>query len=737
MQSILWFVSRVLGTQPVSDSRRTRSKSHPLAGRWCGVERLEARELLSVTAGPIERPATLADLPQAALEAISTSIGRDQPGFTVASLNQQAKLTGSDRKPGDDFGYTVAISGDTVVIGAPWADVSGHADQGAVYVFVKPAGGWGTMTQTAKITATDGAAGDHFGWSVGVSGDTIVVGSPAAATAGGAGQGAAYAFSRAGGVWGQAKKLYASDGGLGAMFGYAVAISGTTALVGAEDATVNGNPSQGEAYIYDLPNLTGPVVTETIRFSAPDGYSWTHFGNAVAISGDTAVVGAIGASTVNASWTGAAYVFVKPDTGWSDLIGGAKLSNLGAKSNDNIGASVAISGSTIVVGATQHGSSGFGAAYLFTQPAGGWIDCSPTVTLSASDISYVADFGASVGISGDSVIVGAPNVKVGTQSNQGAAYVFDKPASGWTPTMTESGRLTASDGILGDNFGSAAAIDGGTAVVGARSDDGVGSGYVYTTAQAAPVVTGISPTSGPTTGGTKVTITGTGFSGATAVKFGTTAAASYTVDSATQITAVSPAGSGTVDVRVTNATGTSATSTADRFTYVAAANVDLRVTVAGPMFAMLSNTSKNIVYTFTLTNKGPVTATGITLIHTPTLETGVTVTSVVPSAGSYSDATGVWTVPSLAKGAKVTLTVTLTGSASTPKSGHVSDKLAVTGADQKLTNPADDSAQKSTTVKSKIKALASVQAVSVKDALFQAGSWCEEAATRLSRLRLR
>ena len=195
-----------------------------------------------------------------------------------------------------------------------------------------------------------------------------------------------------------------------------------------------------------------------------------------------------------------------------------------------------------------------------------------TAKLTASDGAVGRlSFGVSVSISGNTVVAGAEIAKVNGNLDQGAAYVFTEPASGWT-NMTQTAKLTASDGTEFDCFGSGVSISGNTVVVGALEKTVGGNQYqgaAYVFAVPAPTVTRLSPTSGPTTGGTSVTITGTNFTGVTAVDFGTVAARSFTVNAAgTQIVATSPADSaGTVYVTVTTASGTSAISSAEKFTF--------------------------------------------------------------------------------------------------------------------------------------------------------------------------
>jgi hypothetical protein len=172
-------------------------------------------------------------------------------GSQWTNATQTAKLTASDGAPGDGFGSSVAISGDTLVAGANFATVGANARQGAAYVFVAPGSGWANATQTAKLTASDGAAFDNFGLSVGISGDTVVVGANLATEAANTDQGSLYVFVK-GSSWAKATqtKLTASDGASVDRLGSSVAISGNTIAAGAPGATVNANFLQGAAYVF-------------------------------------------------------------------------------------------------------------------------------------------------------------------------------------------------------------------------------------------------------------------------------------------------------------------------------------------------------------------------------------------------------------------------------------------------------------------------------------------------------
>ena len=151
------------------------------------IESLEQRALLSVTATPFSSATqhmTVADLPVAAQQAIT------------AKFTQEGKFTASSGMAANDFGFSVSVSGNTVVVGAPDTTVDSSTAQGAAYVFTESASGWANMNEIAKLTASDGVPGDDFGWSVSISGNTVVVGAPGTTVGYGSQyRGAAYVFT--------------------------------------------------------------------------------------------------------------------------------------------------------------------------------------------------------------------------------------------------------------------------------------------------------------------------------------------------------------------------------------------------------------------------------------------------------------------------------------------------------------------------------------------------------------
>jgi hypothetical protein len=372
------------------------------------------------------------------------------------------RLSAADGAGIDRFGFSVAAAGDTVAVGAIGAGSSAPGT-GAVYVFTSDGGAW---NQQAKLGAVDGAPFDNFGNAVALAGDRLVAGADFATVGDNTWQGAAYVYARDGGVWTHLAKLVANDGApFDGFSGNAVAIDDHTVLAGAQGATVDDHDVQGAAYLFPVTDSGG------VRLTAPDGAADDWFGRAVAIDGDTALVGADGADIAGTANLGAVYVFVRDGAGWVEQ---AKLTGSDVTVFDQFGISVALSGDTAVVG----GGSGINAAYVFTRTGQTWRQ---QAKLTASDDTGADLFGIDVAVSGDTVLVGAREADVDGNPNQGAAYVFTRTGQAWR----EQARLTASDGAAFDVFGDAVAIDGGTAVVGAAfadpgGTDGGGAAWVFT-----------------------------------------------------------------------------------------------------------------------------------------------------------------------------------------------------------------------------------------------------------------
>ena len=414
--------------------------------------------------------------------------------LTIDPITQEAKLIASNGQVGDQLGFSVAlnVTGDVAVVGAPHATGtnSQYSNTGVAYVFVAPDGGWKKMTETAQLTASDGASGDQFGASVAIDGKTIVVGAPQATVGTSLYQGAAYVFVQPSGGWTnstETAKLSASDGNAGDRLGYSVAISGNTAIAGAPFATVNSNYAQGAAYVFVEPSGGWSGMTQNSKLTTSTGTVWDTFGESVAIAATTAVVGAPYEQSAPNQLCGAAYVFVKPNGGWHpDMTPTAQLLASDGGTADEFGF-VSISGdaSTIVVGAPWNDASAKGplqgAAYVFVRPAKGWVNMLQTAKLTASDGHQPDYFGNAVAISSDNstIVLGTPNYTLQSRKliSEGAAYVFFQPSGGWT---NSSGPASATGGTRGYFFGSGVGIDNGIMVAGAPSAAGFhGTVYVF------------------------------------------------------------------------------------------------------------------------------------------------------------------------------------------------------------------------------------------------------------------
>ncbi len=415
----------------------------------------------------------------------------------------------------DAFGCSVSVAGDVVVVGAHGTDSA----KGAVYVFERNSGGANSWSHTAVLTADDGVAGDRFGDDVAVDGDVVVVGAYGI----GGGTGAAYIFERnADGVnqWGQVAKRTASDLLSGEMFGVSVSVAGDVVVVGA----YGKDSYTGAAYIFER-NADGiNNWGQAKKLTASDGAAMDLFGGSVAIAGDVVLIGAfekdsrkgaayvmpvslqaknfietrqviadnaindayfgysvavdgdvavVGAPLVNSS-QGVTYVFERNAAGINDWGKVAVLTASDGEPSDNFGKSVALAGDVLVVGASMKNSF-IGAAYVFRRNAGGANTWGQVAKLTASDPATYAYFGDSVAVDGDVAVVGA----YGTSSSTGAAYVFERN-EGDIDDWGEVKKLTAPGLVASDAFGCSVSVAGDVVVVGARGTDGAkGAAYIF------------------------------------------------------------------------------------------------------------------------------------------------------------------------------------------------------------------------------------------------------------------
>lgn len=439
----------------------------------------------------------------------------------AATFAQQAYIKASNTGDFDEFGYSVDLAGDTLAVGAfhedssltgidntPDDDLADAA--GAVYVFVRDGATW---TQQAYIKASNSEAGDNFGISVAISGDTLAVGAVGddSETTGinttpndtlaGDSSGAVYVFIRTGDSWSEQAYIKASNSSGGDQFGNSIALSENTLAVGAK---LEGSAS-GAVYVYTRSESTWSEQAY-IKASNPDNSD--RFGHSVSLSGDTLAVGAPeedsiteGINTtpvdnVSPGNYGAVYVFVRDYTNWNEQ---AYIKATSIESLDNFGFSVALDGDTLAVGSPYEeaspASANSGAVYIFTRNNNDW---SQQSYIKASNFDKTDLFGYSVALSGDVLAVGAQqedsdavginDAENDSATNTGAVYLFTRVGVDW-PQHAYVKPLNTGDS---DEFGHSVAIAGDTLAVGAHfegssttgvnnpyNDSGSNTGAVY------------------------------------------------------------------------------------------------------------------------------------------------------------------------------------------------------------------------------------------------------------------
>jgi hypothetical protein len=405
--------------------------------------------------------------PQTSLQFLMLLLMLTATGASSTTFKQQDKWLASDGAANDLFGYSVALSGNTAVIGAHQVDTDRGEDVGAVYVYTQQNGCW---APEARLIASDGAAKDMFGGMTAIDGDTLVVGvirSDGAQSA--EDSGAAYVFQRWQGQWHEQAKLTAADAAAGDGLGWGVDIAGNTVVIGAPRDDDQGTDS-GAVYVFEF---TRDHWTQSAKLLPDDGAAGDVFGISVALSADTLLVGA-DLNDETAPDAGAAYVFIRQDGHWQQQ---AKLVANDGESKDIFGVRVALEGDVALISARRDDLTGVGtdagSAYVFTRQGTTWTQ---SQKLTAPDGQADDRFGRSLDLSGDALLIGAM-LNDATAKDSGAAYLFHKTATEWSYVR----KLTASDAASQDMFGWAVALDGADALIAANGQDdrGAQAGAVY------------------------------------------------------------------------------------------------------------------------------------------------------------------------------------------------------------------------------------------------------------------
>ncbi len=385
------------------------------------------------------------------------SVVSSSPGNAFAQGSTVLNVPGGLGR--EQLGAAVDIQGDTLVAGAPRDDENGF-DAGAAYVFVRTGTDW---TVQAQVVGTDTTDEDLFGSAVHLDRDRLIVGAPHS-TAAALSSGAAYVFERVGAVWTQTAKLEAGDGSQADRFGFAVALEGDRAVVGAP--RVDGFQTDiGAVYVFER---VGTAWVETARLTALDAGLRHQLGTSVSIDGDRIASGAPRAMGAVDN-TGAAYLFERGLSGWSQA---AKAYPPDGTTGDYLGRSLELDGDRLVVGAPgeDRAIDGSGKIFVFERSGSGW---SETGSMTEGVPSANARLGLSVALEGELVFSGAPH-----PSRRGRALAFGENAGTWA----EQRRFRAGAGTTNRHrFGSSVAVHGTTLAVGMPGDDGLGtdSGAVH------------------------------------------------------------------------------------------------------------------------------------------------------------------------------------------------------------------------------------------------------------------
>ncbi len=385
------------------------------------------------------------------------------PPTTVAGISE---LLANDGAPADQFGDSVALDGDTALIGARLDDDHGSGS-GSAYVFTLDGTAW---TQQQKLTPADAGPGDVFGDSVALDNHTALIGASSDAD-NGLESGSAYVFTLDGTAWTQQQKLIPSDGDSREHFGDSVALDGTTALISAS-LDANNGPQSGAVYVF---TFDGTSWSERQKLTPADATPGDHFGHSITLDGNTALIGSrFDDDKGNAS--GSVYVFAFDGTIWTQQ---QKLTAADGEPGDSFGRSVVLKGNTALIGAPLDDDNGnnSGSAYVFTFDDTIW---SQQQKLTATDGASEDEFGSSIALDGNMALIGAPESDAeGVDS--GATYLFSFDGSAWSETVK----------LLGDDHGTldlmahrtGVALDGANALVGAprheHHDVDSGAAYVF------------------------------------------------------------------------------------------------------------------------------------------------------------------------------------------------------------------------------------------------------------------
>jgi hypothetical protein len=408
------------------------------------------------------------------------------PAGTSAALAVDAELQGnlnsSDYEQGDEFGVSVSLDGETALVGA-WGDQDAGPWTGSAYVFRLEGETW---IEEAKLTASDASCGAIFGTSVSLDGETALIGAPeeGSDTCGGGRLGSAYVFVRSGNTWTQQAKLTGSDAAMGDGFGISVSVYGDTALVGAWNGCEGACQPEGAAYVFVR---NGTTWTQEAKLISSDGEEYDIFGHSVSLDMDAALVGAYIDNEPDDPQPRrvSAYVFRRTGGTWFEeakLLAGEDEENSPSLWSD-FSRQVSLDGDTVLVGSRGDSKAGerTGAVYVFTRSGGTW---TLQTRLTPKDGVEGQEFGASVSLDGKAALVGS-----GGWPPRWGAWVFLRSGSTWSQVL----RLRSSDPVA---HGAAVSLGGRLALVGAPEYciPCTGAAYVYDVTTPAELIIALKDT---------------------------------------------------------------------------------------------------------------------------------------------------------------------------------------------------------------------------------------------------
>lgn len=433
-----------------------------------GITRAIYSDLYALDARGRELPARMEyDPPSRSVHLLVDASDAQYPVRVDPLWSQQAKLVPADTHVFDSFGAAVALSGETAIVGATMLGT------GRAYAFERSGSAW---TQLSKIEPGDGSRDNFFGSAVAVSGNLVAVGAPLLTSSGKSEAGRVYLYGRTTrSSWLQEESLSPTSLTPDSNFGRAVALDGDTLLVGAPGTTIGGVSFAGSAYVFVR---RGGSWSQQAVLAPPDGVGAYEFGWAVALSGNTALVTAPIADTAAGTAAGKSYVFVRSGTSWAWQ---ATLVASDGQANDYLGTAAALQGDTAVLGAYNalvRGAYFAGKAYVFSRSATTWTQEAQLLPSKSED---GAEFGIAVAISGQTVAVGAHGDSPIGVSRAGQVHTFER--SGTPASWRETQLARAPDPLKQGRFGTSVALSGSTLIAGApggnRDASLGGSAYVF------------------------------------------------------------------------------------------------------------------------------------------------------------------------------------------------------------------------------------------------------------------